>query len=150
MTVSHRFLAAAVVLVFAAPIAVAAPSHPAAQRKLEFRVCRTPGLETAGNSQPIEVPAGTEYDESHPALEEASGLPPGTRRAALAVVTTGAATLSANSYCVTVPAQPRGSIDPSVLRASVGAMFEPNHSWRDLEGRGPIDLTYGYWRSAED
>lgn len=150
MTVSQRFLAAAVVLVFAAPIAVAAPSHPAAQRKLEFRVCRTPGLETAGNSQPIEVPAGTEYDESHPALEEASGLPPGTRRAALAVVTTGAATLSANSYCVTVPAQPRGSIDPSVLRASVGAMFEPNHSWRDLEGRGPIDLTYGYWRSAED
>jgi hypothetical protein len=149
MTVSKRFLALALVLVFAAPVAVAAP-HPAAQRQLEFRVCRTPGLETAGNSQPIEVPAGTEYDESHSALAEASGLPPETRRAALAVVTTGAATLPANSYCVTVSAKPRGTVDPSVLRASVGAMFEPDHSWRDLQGHGAIDLTYGYWRSAED
>ena len=149
MIVLKPLLAFALVAVFAAPMAFAAP-HPTAQRQLEFRVCRTPGLETVGNSQPIEVPAGTEYDESHPALEEASGLPPDTRRAALAVVTTGAATLPANGYCVTVPAKPRGTIDPTALRASVGAMFEPNRSWRDLQRRGPIDLTYGYWRSAED
>lgn len=150
MTVSKRFLAFALALALAAPMAVAAPPYPAAQRKLEFRVCRTPGLETAGNSPPIEVPAGTEYDESHPALQEASGLPPDTQRAALAVVTTGVATLPANGYCVTVPAKPRDAVDPSALRASVGAMFEPNRSWRDLRGGGPIDLTYGYWRSAED
>src|SRR5690348_10117113 len=150
MTVSKRFFAFASVAVFAAPLAFAAPPHPAAQRQLEFRVCRTPGLETAGNSQPIAVPVGTEYEESHSALADASDPQSNPRRAALAVVTTGAAILPANGYCVTVPAKPRGAVDPSALRASIGAMFEPNHSWRDLEGRGPIDLTYGYWRSAED
>ena len=118
MTVLKPLLAFALVAVFAAPTAFAAPPRPSAQRPLEFRVCRTPGLETAGNSQPIEVPAGTEYGESHPALEDASGVSPGPQRAVLSVVTTEAVHRQLSWYSRNVLASPANDDGLCLLKPS--------------------------------
>lgn len=150
MTLQQRLIAVVFALGFSVPAAFAAQPVPLAAGKIEFHVCRVPGMDTSSSYQTIEIPAGTEYDESHPALEDADAAQPAKPRPFLSVVTTEAEALPANGYCVTVPVKPRGDADEAAIRASVGAMFEPNANWRKAAAQGPINLTYGYWQSAQD
>lgn len=150
MTFSKTLIAIVFALGFAVPAACAAQQAPPSAGAIKFHVCRVPGMDSSSSYQTIEIPAGTEYDESHPALEDAANARPGVPRPYVSVVTTQTEALPADGYCVTVPAKPRGSVDESAIRASIGAMFEPNGNWRETAAQGPIDLTYGFWQSSQD
>jgi hypothetical protein len=163
MRVSSRHRVALLALGFAGAVLSLAParadssSQPAAgaatgthKEKLEFKVCRIPGLDAATSGQTIDIPAGTEYDEKHASLDNPVAMQSGTLPSYMIVVTTEAETLPANGFCVAVPAKPRGEVDEATIRASIGEMFEPNGNWKDPAVIDPISLTYGYWQTTED
>ncbi len=121
-----------------------------AKDRLDFRICRIPGMDAATSDQTIEIPAGTEYDQGHPSLDNPVALQSAKPQLPLIVVTTQAQTLPANGFCVTVPVKPRGNVTEAAIRASIGATFEPNGNWHDPAGIDPVSLTYGYWESTRD
>lgn len=159
MPFSKLYRAALVVLGLAVPAFALAPARadPAtpqaeatAKDKLAFKVCRIPGLDAETNNQTIEIPAGTEYAEGHPSLDNPVTDPLPKPQPGIVVVTTKAQSLPATGFCVTVPAKPRGNVDEATIRANLGEMFEPNGNWRDPATVDPIVLTYGYWVSNQD
>lgn len=159
MSRKSLYRAAFLALGLAVPGLAATPAHAGspsqtvdgtAKDGLDFRVCRIPGLDTAMSNQTIEIPAGTEYDENHPALDDSAAARSSARPSFMVVVTTKPEALPANGFCVTAPVKPRGNADAATIRASTGAMFEPNGNWHDLAAVNPISLTYGYWQSAQD
>jgi len=159
MPFSKLYRAALLVLGLAVPGLAFAPAiaDPATQQAdgtakdtLAFKVCRVPGTDAATNSQTIEIPAGTEYDESHPSLDNPVADQSPKPQSYMIVVTTKDQALPANGFCVTVPAKTRRDVSEATIRANLGEMFEPNGNWRDPAAIDPVTLTYGYWVSNQD
>lgn len=128
------------------------PPKPAAPvlGKFAFMVCRVPGMDAAISDQTIRIPAGTEFTENHPSIEDPVSMRASTRLPFMVVTTTAPATLPADGFCVSVPVKSHGHVDDSVIRRSLGEMFEPDANWQGPSASEPVTLTYGYWELASD
>jgi len=111
----------------------------------DFKVCRIPGVDAAISNQTIVIPAGTEFDENHPSDEDRLRTAADPTRF-MAFVTTAAATLPADGFCVAVPVKPRGKIGAGAIRQGLGEMYEPVGNWHGA-ANAPVTLTYGYWQA---
>lgn len=139
----------AVAPVLAAAPACADPARQVAAAPAEqtvFEICRISGAGADVSDRTIEIPAGSEFaPDMSPAEDPAA--PGGPSPPPLAIITTQAASIPVDRYCVSVPVKPFGGSDDRALDATVGDMFVPAGNPQQPLTFDPLGLTYGYLKS---